>query len=118
MIRRRALEETGLYRPGLAEDLETSLSLHAGGWRSAYVREPLAPGLSPSDLVGFWKQQLKWSSGVFEAALGSLGSTFSRLTRHQQLCYLVRFTYYLLGATVFMNLVAIDGGIGVAVPRR
>jgi cellulose synthase (UDP-forming) len=117
VIRRRALEETGLYKPGLAEDLETSLSLHAGGWRSAYVREPLAPGLSPSDLIGFWKQQLKWSSGVFEAAMGSFRKTFFKLTQHQKLCYLVRFTYYLFGVSVFMNLLALTVALSWPFPN-
>lgn len=116
VIRRKALEHTGLYKPGLAEDLETSLSLHAGGWRSAYVREPLAPGLSPSDLVSFWKQQLKWSSGVFDAALGSFKQTFLKLTLNQQLCYMVRFSYYLLGVIVFMNLVALTVALMWPIP--
>jgi hypothetical protein len=38
-------DANGGYRPGLAEDLETSLALHARGWKSAYVCEPLAPGM-------------------------------------------------------------------------
>lgn len=116
VIRRQALERTGRYKPGLAEDLETSLSLHAGGWRSAYVREPLAPGLAPSDLASFWKQQLKWSSGVFEAALRSFRSTFCKLTLSQQLCYLVRFSYYLLGVVVFMNLAALTLALAWPIP--
>lgn len=116
VIRREALEHTGLYKPGLAEDLETSLSLHAGGWRSAYVREPLAPGLSPTDLMSFWKQQLKWSSGVFEAALRSFKHTFFKLTLNQKLCYTVRFSYYLLGVIVFMNLAALTVALAWPVP--
>jgi cellulose synthase (UDP-forming) len=108
VIRRRALETIGLYRPGLAEDLETSLALHAAGWRSAYVREPLAPGHAPNHLPGFLKQQLKWSNGVFEAALGSfLDGRFFRLGFRRKLCYLARFSYYLLGALVFVNMAAV-----------
>jgi cellulose synthase (UDP-forming) len=116
VIRRQALEETGLYKPGLAEDLETSLSLHAAGWKSAYVREPLAPGLSPSDFVGFLKQQLKWSSGVFEAAVNSLKGTFFKLTLQQKMCYLVRFSYYQLGVLVVFNLLALIFALTWPVP--
>lgn len=110
VIRRRALEEIGGYRPGLAEDLETSLALHGAGWRSAYVRAPLAPGLTPADLPAFLKQQLKWASGVFEAALGAVRSGgFFRLTLQQQLCYLLRFSNYLFGPLLCANMLLLAG---------
>lgn len=115
VLRRTALEEIGLYKPGLAEDLETSLALHAAGWKSAYVRRPLAPGQTPADLPSFIKQQLKWASGVFEAALESFRGPFWRLSLLQQLCYLTRFTYYLLGALVFPNMVAIASTLFVPI---
>ncbi len=107
VLRRSALQDIGLYRPGLAEDLETSLALHAAGWHSAYVRRPLAPGQTPADLPSFMKQQLKWASGVFEAALRSFRGPFWKLTGLQKLCYLTRFTYYLLGAMVLPNMLAV-----------
>jgi cellulose synthase/poly-beta-1,6-N-acetylglucosamine synthase-like glycosyltransferase len=107
VIRRSALESIGGYQSGLAEDLETSIRLHAEGWQSAYVCEPLAPGLAPASFSGFCRQQLKWSRGVFEAALRSLFSgTFFRLTWHQRLAYSVRFSYYLLGVSVFLGTAA------------
>lgn len=105
VIRRRALETTGGYHPGLAEDLETSLSLHSQGWKSAYVCEPLAPGLTPASFRAFCKQQLKWSKGVFEAAWRSFfDGTFFRLTWHQKLAYSVRFSYYSLGLSLFLGM--------------
>lgn len=107
VLRRHALEDIGLYQPGLAEDLETSLELHAAGWTSHYVRRPLAPGQTPADLPSFMKQQLKWASGVFEAALGSFRGSFWRLTALQKLCYMARFSYYVLGAMVLPNMLAI-----------
>lgn len=96
VLRRDALESIGGYKPGLAEDLETSIALHHRGWRSAYVREPLAPGLTPADFDTFVRQQLKWASGVFEAGVGRLRRSFRGLTAHQRLCYLTRCTYYLI----------------------
>ena len=107
VIRRTALERIGGYRPGLAEDLETSVALHADHWSSVYVRESLAPGLSPADLPAFYKQQLKWSRGVFEAGLRSLGGSFFEFSGLQKLCYLTRFTYYALGALVFVQMALI-----------
>ena len=81
LIRRTALASIGGYQAGLAEDLATSLALHAAGWRSAYVAEPLAPGLSPSSLAAWSVQQLKWARGVFEMLLTVLPQVFSRLTQ-------------------------------------
>ena len=111
LIRRTALEDIGGYHPGLAEDLETSIDLHAAGWRSAYLRAPLAPGLSPADLPAFYKQQLKWARGVFEAGLRSLKGPFFRFDWGQKLCYLTRFTYYLLGTFVALQLAILILGL-------
>jgi cellulose synthase/poly-beta-1,6-N-acetylglucosamine synthase-like glycosyltransferase len=105
VIRRSALESIGGYRPGLTEDLETSICLHASGWKSAYVCEPLAPGLAPADFSAFCKQQLKWSRGVFETALRSIFTgLFFKLTWHQRLAYSVRSSYYLIGVSMFLGM--------------
>ncbi len=104
VIRRSALASIGGYQAGLAEDLETSLALHSTGWRSAYVCEPLAPGLTPASFAGFAKQQLKWSRGVFGAALRSLRGPFFRLSLTQKMCYGLRFSNYLAGVMFFLNM--------------
>ncbi len=105
VIRRKALESIGGYRPGLAEDLETSIAIHSRGWKSAYVCEPLAPGLTPSSFQAFCKQQLKWSRGVFEAAWNSFREkSFFKLTWHQKLSYGVRFYYYIVGFSFFCGM--------------
>lgn len=104
ILRRAALESIGGYQPGLAEDLATSVALHAAGWRTAYVPEPLAPGLAPADLDGWFTQQLKWSRGVFELLLSAYPRFFRRLTWGQRLSYLVRMTYYLIGPVAALHL--------------
>jgi cellulose synthase (UDP-forming) len=104
LIRRKALEAIGGYRPGLAEDLATSIALHAGGWRSVYVPEPLAPGLAPADVSGWFTQQLKWARGVFHVLLTDYPRLFSRLSWGQRLSYLIRTTYYWIGVVVAVHL--------------
>jgi cellulose synthase/poly-beta-1,6-N-acetylglucosamine synthase-like glycosyltransferase len=105
VIRRKALESIGGYCPGLAEDLETSIAIHSKGWKSAYVCEPLAPGLTPSSFQAFCKQQLKWSRGVFEAAWKSFwGKSFFKLTWHQKFFYGLRFFYYTVGFSSFLGM--------------
>jgi cellulose synthase (UDP-forming) len=105
LIRRTALESIGGYQPGLAEDLATSIALHAAGWSSVYVAEPLAPGLAPPDLPAWFTQQLKWARGVFELLLTAYPRYFKRLTWGQRLSYAVRMTYYWIGPVVAIHLV-------------
>ena len=106
LIRRQALESIGGYQPGLAEDLATSIALHAAGWRSAYVAEPLAPGLAPPDFAGWFVQQLKWARGVFELLLTAYPRLFLKLTWGQRLSYAVRMTKYWIGPVVGVHLFA------------
>lgn len=106
LIRRTALESIGGYQPGLAEDLATSLALHCEGWSSAYVAEPLAPGLSPASLHAWSVQQLKWARGVFEMLLTGLPKGLLWLTPGQWLSYGVRMTKYWIGPAVFFHLAA------------
>ena len=104
LIRRQALEDIGGYRPGLAEDLATSIALHAAGWQSTYVNEPLAPGYAPPDLTAWFTQQLKWARGVFELLLTDYPRYFRRLAPGQRLSYAVRMTYYWVGPVAGIHI--------------
>jgi cellulose synthase/poly-beta-1,6-N-acetylglucosamine synthase-like glycosyltransferase len=106
LIRRSALLSIGGYQPGLAEDLATSVALHAAGWRSAYVPEPLAPGLAPPDVAAWFTQQLKWARGVFEMLLTVYPRVFKRLTWGQRLSYAIRMTNYWAGPFVCVHLLS------------
>jgi cellulose synthase (UDP-forming) len=104
LIRRTALEAIGGYQTGLAEDLATSIAMHAAGWRSRYVDEPLAPGLAPPDLAAWFTQQFKWARGVFEILLTTYPRLFGLLGWGQRLSYAVRTTKYLIGPVIFIHL--------------
>ncbi len=97
LIRRTALDSVGGYKPGLAEDLATSIALHAEGWRSVYVNQPLAPGYAPPDLTAWFTQQLKWARGVFDILLTDYPKYFRKLASGQRISYIVRMTYYWVG---------------------
>lgn len=118
LIRRTALDSIDGYRPGLAEDLATSLALHAAGWQSVYVPEPLAPGLAPPDLGAWFTQQLKWARGVFEILILDYPRLWPRLTWGQRVAYSVRLTYYWIGPVaavhIFFSLALLLGGSYVA----
>jgi cellulose synthase/poly-beta-1,6-N-acetylglucosamine synthase-like glycosyltransferase len=106
LIRRKALDSIGGYQPGLAEDLATSIALHAAGWKSAYVAKPLAPGLAPPTFNAWFIQQMKWARGVFELLVSRYPKLFSRLTGGQRLSYAVRMTKYWIGPAVAVHMFA------------
>ena len=104
-FRRSALDSIGGHGIGLAEDLITAIRLHAAGWQSVYVPEVLSRGLVPEDLGSFYRQQLKWSRGVYEVVFSEMPSLFRKLRWRQRLSYLTIGTYYLVGATTSLYLV-------------
>jgi cellulose synthase (UDP-forming) len=104
VFRRKALESIGGYKMGLAEDLNTSIHLHANGWRSHYVPEVLAKGLEPADLESFFKQQFKWSSGVFTILRDIYPYLARRLSLRMNICYLWRLSCYLTGSMVGIHI--------------
>ena len=118
-FRRAALESVGGYQPGLAEDLHTSIRLHAIGWRSVYLSAMHASGLVPSDLRAFTMQQRKWSRGVFGLLVEVYPHLLGKLSWPQRVAYLVRGTYYLIGplfaAHVFLAVYTLLFGSRAAV---
>ncbi|HKB79855.1 MAG TPA: glycosyltransferase [Thermoanaerobaculia bacterium] len=103
-FRRKALLSIGGHGIGLAEDLVTSIRLHAEGWRSVYVPEIVSRGLVPSDLGSFLKQQLKWSRGVHDVLFREYPRAFRRLTIHQRISYFMIGSYYIVGLTSFIYI--------------
>lgn len=98
-FRRTALESIGGHGIGLAEDLVTSIRLHARKWKSMYIPEILSRGLVPADLDSFLKQQLKWSRGVHDVLFQEYPRAFRQLTLHQKISYFMIGSYYLVGLT-------------------
>jgi len=100
-FRRKALESAGGHGIGLAEDLITSIRIHAAGWKSVFNPVVISRGLVPEDFGSFCKQQLKWSRGVFEVTFVEIPKLFKNLTGWQRLSYTTIGTYYLVGGTSF-----------------
>lgn len=64
---RAALRNTGGFVYGsITEDFLTSMYLHDLKYKSKYVHEYLAHGLSPDCLHEFYKQRLRWAAGAVE----------------------------------------------------
>jgi len=102
-FRRSALDSIGGHAPGLAEDMHTAMLLMAKGWKSVYVPEILTRGLVPSTLSAYYKQQLKWSRGVFELLLVTYPRIFKHLTWRQRIHYGTLPAFYLAGFFYLIN---------------
>jgi cellulose synthase (UDP-forming) len=103
-FRKKALESIGGHGIGLAEDLITSIRLHAKGWKSIFTPIVVSRGLVPEDFGSFCKQQLKWSRGVFEVLFSEVPNLFKNLSFWQKISYLGISTYYLVGLTTFLYI--------------
>ena len=104
-FRRKALESIGGHGIGLAEDLVTSIRIHAAGWRSIFNPVIVSRGLVPEDFGSFCKQQLKWARGVHEVLFSEVPPLFSKLRFWQKLSYIIIGTYYLVGASSFFYFI-------------
>lgn len=102
-FRREALNSIGGHAPGLAEDMNTSMKLHARGWKSVYVPLVLNRGLVPSSLSAYYKQQLKWSRGVFELLVTTYRENFWRFNWRQKLHYGLLPWHYFAGIVFGIN---------------
>jgi cellulose synthase (UDP-forming) len=102
-FRRKALDSIGGHAAGLAEDMHTAMQLHAKGWESVYVPQVLAEGLVPATLSAYFKQQLKWSRGVFELFVTTYFDLFKKFTWRQKLHYGIIPLFYLSGVIFLIN---------------
>jgi cellulose synthase (UDP-forming) len=99
---RAALEQAGGFPEGpLTEDFELSVTLHALGWRSAYVPEVLARGLGPEDMASYVSQQQRWARGCLSASRVTLRARLPLRARAQ---YLLSSMYFLSGWTVLVYM--------------
>ena len=67
VFRREAIASVGGFNLlSITEDIHTSQKLHARGWRSAFVDEDLATGLSAESFQGYVVQRRRWMLGCLQ----------------------------------------------------
>lgn len=70
VFRRAALASVGGFNLlSITEDIHTSQKLHARGWRSAFVPEDLAAGLSAETFQAYLVQRRRWMLGCLQIFL-------------------------------------------------
>lgn len=88
VLRRACLAEVGGFvGETVLEWAETSLLLHARGYRSVYVNKPLVAGLLPETLRGFMRQRVRWAQGMVQLFLLRNPLIIRGLKPWQRLCY-------------------------------
>ncbi len=104
-IRRTALNQVGgMCEDNIAEDFLTSLFIYQKGWKAVYIKEVLAEGLAPEDLLSYYKQQHRWARGSLEVLFKHNPIFKRRLTIQQKLQYLSSALFYFNGVVVVIDI--------------
>lgn len=96
VLRRQYLEEIGgIQGVSITEDAETALELHARGYNSVYVSEPMIAGLQPETFASFIGQRTRWAQGMLQILLLKNPAFKRGLSLPQRICYLSSSTFWL-----------------------
>ena len=107
VLRRSAIDGIGGFAAKtITEDIETSLLLHARGWRSTYHNETLAYGLAPRTFEGFSVQRSRWAKGGMQMLRHYNPLTLPGLTVQQRLSYLSANLHCLEGPIRLIFMIA------------
>ncbi len=116
VFRRTALDDAGGFARGTqAEDLHTSIRLHARGWGSVYHNDVLAYGLAPATAGPYHAQRLRWGQGAMQVLRYANPLRLPGLTPAQRIVYLAAMTSYFDGfqKAIFYLTPAIFLGTGL-----
>ena len=94
VMRREALIGIGgVDTRTVTEDMHTTMSLHAAGWKSAYHDEELAVGIAPDDAEAFLGQRLRWTQGAMQIFRQDNPLAKRGLSWRQRLAYFTSVAY-------------------------
>ncbi|MEQ1919221.1 MAG: cellulose synthase catalytic subunit [Elusimicrobiota bacterium] len=128
VLRRAALESVGGIATGsVTEDVYTSMRLHARGWRSVFVDEPLGYMMAPDTPAAYMGQRLRWAQGSMQILRKENLATMPGLTLWQRVCYfnwlagfLISYVYLLFylapGIYLFAGVSPVAGDLKVVAP--
>ncbi|HEY5627075.1 MAG TPA: glycosyltransferase [Nitrospira sp.] len=107
LFRRSVLTEIGGFRTEtVTEDIHTSMTIHAKGYRSCYLNKVLAAGLMPESFESSMKQRIRWAMGHVQIFFQTNPFTMRGLTFPQRLGYFSSIFYFLHGIPRVICLVA------------
>jgi cellulose synthase (UDP-forming) len=107
VMRRTALEAVGgVPTETVTEDCHCSLRMQKLGWRTAYLRVPLAAGLATERLMLHIGQRMRWARGMIQIMRIENPLTSSGLSLAQRLCYFMAMFHFLFPLPRFVFLTA------------
>ncbi|MBY0338472.1 MAG: UDP-forming cellulose synthase catalytic subunit, partial [Acetobacteraceae bacterium] len=107
VIRRTALEGIGgVPTETVTEDCHASLRMQKAGWRTAYLRVPLAAGLATERLMLHIGQRMRWARGMIQILRLENPLTARGLNWQQRLCYFMAMFHFLFPLPRFVFLTA------------
>lgn len=115
VIRTKALEGVGHYTAHITEDLFTGMKLHANGWKSVYVHEPLAIGEGPTTWSAYFNQQMRWAYGCVDILLRHSLGLLRKMNRRQRVYYFFLQQHYFTGVAMALGLVGLTLYFGFGV---
>ncbi|WP_424810363.1 UDP-forming cellulose synthase catalytic subunit [Roseococcus sp. YIM B11640] len=107
VMRRTALEAVGgVPTQTVTEDCHCSLKMQKLGWRTAYLRVPLAAGLATERLMLHIGQRMRWARGMIQILRIENPLTSHGLNLAQRLCYFMAMFHFLFPLPRFVFLTA------------
>lgn len=98
VLSRKALNTIGNFVTGtITEDFATGMRLQSHGFKSVYLNEVLANGLSPETLVDVYNQRVRWANGVLQSILQSNPFFEKGLDFKQKWLYWATISYWFFG---------------------
>ncbi|MBR1857173.1 MAG: glycosyltransferase [Oribacterium sp.] len=95
VLSRQALEEIGgFYTEAVTEDFATGILIQKAGYVSLGTSDPLASGLSPTDLPNLIQQRIRWGRGVISTGRKMHIYTSKDLSFGQKLNYWASIYYW------------------------
>ncbi len=89
-----------------ADDILTSMRIHAAGKTGVYVPEVIAEGLAPDSWQEFAKQQRRWAYSMFQLFFHYFLSELRHMPWRCRMVYLIMTSFYFRGVA-FAGLIAI-----------
>lgn len=106
LLRRKSIMKIGGFRTEtVTEDAHTSLALHANGYNSAYIAEPLISGLAPDTMADLINQRIRWGRGMIQIFRFDNPLFLKGLSFPQRICYFTSIAYWFfpLARVVFLT---------------
>lgn len=95
VLSRAALEAVGgFYTDSITEDFATGILIQKAGFVSLAIREPLASGLSVTDMTTLIRQRVRWARGVIQSGRKLHILASRKLSARQKLNYWASVWYW------------------------